>query len=611
MSDSNRRSPALLQLQARMMRSGPARPGRFESAHDPRRALSRLLPYLKPMASRLVVVFALIIASTLSGLAGPWLMGKALDLFIRTGDLAGLGSISLSMLAIFLAANAFDLVSGWIMAGVSQKALRNLRNDLFDHLHEMPIRFFDANPAGELMSRLTNDIDAVNQAVSQNIITLFGSVLGMAGILAAMFALNAWLALASLAVMPLMFWFAKFVSTYTRKGFRELQKRLGTLNGVMEEAISGQRISTAFGKRGAATDAFRMHNREVYEAAVYANTYAMLLMPLTNQLGNLFVIVVAGVGGFLALRGIVTAGIILTFISYGRNFVSPLRQIANVYNALQGALAGAERVFEIIDSDPEIADPEDAAALGAVGGHVTFDRVSFGYETGRPVIRDMSLDAKPGETVALVGPTGAGKTTIVNLLSRFYEIDSGAITIDGVDVRHVRREELRKALGIVLQDTFLFQASVIENIRYGRIDASDGEVMEAAVVADADHFIRQLPQGYGTILSERATNLSQGQRQLIAIARAVLSDPGILILDEATASIDTRTERHIQASLLRLMKGRTSFVIAHRLSTIRDADRILVIRDGEICERGSYDELMAAKGFFHHLYMSQFKGEEI
>jgi ATP-binding cassette subfamily B multidrug efflux pump len=461
------------------------------------------------------------------------------------------------------------------------------------------------------MSRLTNDIDAINQAVSQNVTSLLASLLSMVGILIAMFVLNAWLALVTVLVVPLMFWFTQFVARYTRRGYRELQKHLGQLNAEMEEAISGQKVVKAFHRNDSVMTTFRGHNQAVYQAGVYANTYALLLMPLTNVLGNFFVIVLAGFGGWLALQGLVSVGIIATFINYGQNFVQPLRQLANVYNSIQAALAGAERVFEIIDTSPEVGDVPDALPLEAVQGDVRFEHVDFGYRPGTPVIKDMSLEAKAGKIIALVGPTGAGKTTIINLLTRFYEIDGGEISIDGHDIRRIKKADLRRQLGLVLQDTFLFSDTVMENIRYGRLEATDEEVIQAAMMADADHFIRQLPQGYQTQLSERASNLSQGQRQLLSIARAIVADPGILILDEATSSVDTRTEARIHEALLRLMEGRTSFVIAHRLSTIRDADQVLVIDHGEIIEKGTHQNLLDRRGFYHHLYMSQFKGQSI
>ena len=496
------------------------------------------------------------------------------------------------------------------MAGVSQRALKQLRGDLFGHLQRLPLSFFDQRPAGELMSRLTNDIDAINQAVSQNITALLASVLSMVGILIAMFLLDWWLALASLLVVPIMLWFTSFVAKYTRRGFQRLQKDLGQLNGVMEESISGQKVVKAFRRNDSVIAQFRASNQAVYDAGVYANTYALLLMPLTGVLGNLFVIVLAGFGSVLALQGLVTVGMIATFINYGQNFIGPLRQLSMLYNTLQAALAGAERVFEVLDTPQEV-DAPDAAAIQGMQGHVQFDHVDFSYKPGVPVLKGMTLEAKAGETFALVGPTGAGKTTIINLLTRFYEINGGSITIDGRDIRDMKKDDLRRKLGLVLQDTYLFSNTVMENIRYGRLDATDEEVMEAARLADADHFIHLLPQGYQTMLSERASNLSQGQRQLLAIARAVLADPSILILDEATSSVDTRTEARIQKSLLRLMEGRTSFVIAHRLSTIRDANKVLVINNGEIVEQGTHNQLLDKRGFYHHLYISQFKGQEI
>jgi ATP-binding cassette subfamily B protein len=379
----------------------------------------------------------------------------------------------------------------------------------------------------------------------------------------------------------------------------------------MEETISGQRVVKAFRRNESAVEEFRRHNQQVYQAGIYANTYALLLMPLTNVLANFFVIVLAGVGGWLALGGLVSVGIIATFIAYAQGFVQPLRQLANMYNALQAALAGAERVFEIMDTAPEAVDEPDAAPLVTVRGDVRFDGVNFGYLPGVPVIKDMTLEAPAGKIVALVGPTGAGKTTLVNLLTRFYEVGSGEISIDGRDLRRIRKADLRRQLGLVFQDTFLFSGTVMDNIRYGRLNATDEEVMQAARLAEAEPFIRQLPQGYQTDLSERASNLSQGQRQLLSIARAILADPSILILDEATSSVDTRTEARIQKALLRLMRGRTSFVIAHRLSTIRDADQVLVVREGEIVERGTHQELLDRRGFYHQLYISQFKGQAI
>ncbi len=592
----------------------PRRPmafGKIESARDPRRALKGLFRYLGPFKIGLTFVLVCVVIYTLLGLVGPYLMGVAIDQYIAAKRVDGLSTIALIMLATYLLNNLFQAIAAWMMARISQTALKQMRADLFQHLQTLPLRFFDRHSAGELMSRLTNDIDAINQAVAQNVTTLIASVLSMLGILVAMFILDRWLALASLLVVPIMFWFTQFVARYTRRGFRDLQKQLGELNGVMEEAISGARVVKAFRRNDSVVAAFRQHNRQVFRAGLWANSYALLLMPLTSVLGNFFVIVIAGLGGWLALQGLVSVGIIATFISYGQNFIAPLRQLANMYNSIQAALAGAERVFEIIDTSAEVDDAPIAMPLTQVRGHVKFDHVHFEYEPGTPIIKDMCLEAQAGEMIALVGPTGAGKTTIINLLTRFYEINSGTISIDGQDIRAINKADLRRKLGLVLQDTFMFSGTVMENIRYGRLEATDDEVMRAAKMADADHFIHQLPQGYQTQLSERASNLSQGQRQLLAIARAILADPSILILDEATSSVDTRTEARIQKALLRLMQGRTSFVIAHRLSTIRDADHVLVIHNGEIVEQGNHQALLERQGFYHHLYVSQFKGQQI
>jgi len=593
------------------MQRGPAMPGKIEKAQAPKQALARLVPYLYPYRLGLAAVLALVLLYTILGLFGPYLMGRAIDQFIALKDAAGLGRIALLMLGAYTFSNLFQVAANWLMARISQQALQVLRRDLFGHLQSLSLAFFDTHVAGELMSRLTNDTDAINQAVSQNVTALLASVLSMVGILIAMFVLNVWLALATLLVVPIMLGFTEFVARYTRKGFRDLQRSMGRNNAVMEEAISGQKVVKAFRRNYAVLATFREQNEAVYRAGVYANSYALLLMPLTNVLGNFFVIVLAGLGGWLALRDLVTVGMIATFISYGQGFIQPLRQLANMYNAIQAALAGAERVFEVIDTPSETPDAPDARPLPTIRGDVRFEDVSFGYVPNTPIIKHMTLEAKAGQTIALVGPTGAGKTTIVNLLTRFYEIQGGRILVDGQDLQCLRKADLRRKLGLVLQDTFLFSDTVLANIRYGRLEATDDEVIRAAELADADHFIRQLPEGYQTLLSERAGNLSQGQRQLLSIARAILADPAILILDEATSSVDTRTEARIQAALLRLRRGRTSFVIDHRLSTIREADKVVVIDGGQIVEQGTHQQLLEARGFYHHLYLSQFKGNAI
>lgn len=597
-------------LRSSLQRRG-GRPGVIEKAQNPRKALSRLLGYLAPHKRSMGLVILYVVLFSVLGLVGPYLMGVAIDKFIGGKDVPGLAWAAILMFAAFLLSNFFQTIANWIMATVSQEALKDLRGDLFVHLQTLSMGFFDTHSAGNLMSRLTNDIDAINQAVSQNVIALLSSVLSMLGILIAMFVLNHWLALASLVVVPIMVWFSRFIAKYTRKGFRDLQKDLGELNDVAEEAIAGQRVIKAFRRNDAVIEAFRVKNRAVFEAGVYANSYAMLLMPLTGVLGSFFVIVLASLGGWLALQGLVSVGTIATFINYGQNFTSPLRQIANLYNSIQAALAGAERVFEIIDTAPEVPDLPDAVSPGKIEGEVRIENLSFAYTPGTPIIKHFSLEARAGQTIALVGPTGAGKTTIINLLTRFYEAQEGSIAIDGIDIRRLKKASLRRGLGLVLQDTFLFADTVMENIRYGRLEATDEECIEAAKLAEADHFIRQLPEGYATNLSERAGNLSLGQRQLLSISRAILADPAILILDEATSSVDTRTELRIQKALLRLMEGRTSFVIAHRLSTIRDADKVVVIDSGEIVEQGNHQELLDKRGFYYRLYVSQFKGNAI
>ena len=582
---------------------------KIEKAHDARATLRRLLVTLQPYRLALGVVFVLVVASTLLDLLAPFLMGLAIDKFISTGDLAGLLRIVSLMLGAYAGVWLAKVGQGVIMVRISQKAMRSLRRDLFEHLQTLSLSFFDRHPHGELMSRLTNDLDAISRVLAQNVTELFTGALTLVGILVMMFAINFWLALGSMIVFPFMMWLVGFVGKRTRKSFREYQMRIGQLNGKLEEMFSGQRVIMAFGQEASTLADFDAANEMVRQVGIHAQTYAMLVPPLMGILSNANIAVVAGLGGWMVLQGWATIGTIATFYNYSRKFAAPLRHLGNLYNQIQSALAGAERVFEVIDEQPELTDASDAAALDDVAGEVAFDHVDFSYVPGVPVIRDMSLTARPGQAIALVGPTGAGKTTMVNLLTRFYDIQGGAITIDGRDIRQVQKDSLRRQLGIVLQDTFLFSETVMENIRYGRLDATDEECIAAAKLANADQFIRRLPQGYDTELSERGSNLSQGQRQLLAIARALLADPGVLILDEATSSVDTRTEVNIQKALLQLMEGRTSFVIAHRLSTIRDADKILVINDGEIIERGTHDELLAQGGFYYNLYMSQFKGK--
>ena len=579
-----------------------------EKPKHAQRTVRRLWGYLRRQRLGLVAVFLLVAAGTVFDTLGPYLMGRAIDRYILKGDLPGLARQVGLMVGVYAGASAMAWLQVYVVAAVAQRTVRDIRNDLFAKLQTLSLRFFDRRSHGDLMSRLTNDVENISTVLTESVTQFFSSFLMLFSVASIMLWLNWRLALVSLVTMPLMVALTTFVARRTRRGYRRQQRALGDLNGLIEENISGARVVQAYGQQVAAIGAFESANRELRRASTMAQTFAMVLGPLSNMVNNIGYAIVAGAGGWMAFAGLATVGVIASFVDYARRLSRPLNEIANLYNSIQSAIAGAERVFELLDQVPELVDALGAPALRPIAGEVVFDGVSFGYDEGVPVL-DVSLHARAGQTIALVGPTGAGKTTIVNLLTRFYDIDKGRILIDGQDIRAVRKDSLRRQLGIVLQDTFLFSGTVMENIRYGRLDATDEEVETAARLANADFFIRRLPHGYHTVVAERGSNLSQGQRQLVAIARTILADPGILVLDEATSSVDTRTEAHIQSALLRLMKGRTSFVIAHRLSTIREADEILVVDGGRIVERGDHSRLLAAKGFYYGLYMSQFRGQ--
>jgi len=573
--------------------------GEKPRARDTRGTTRRIWGYLRRRKGALALAAFLIVITTGLSLVGPYLMGKVIDDAIVHGDMGRLEQLVLALVGVYLASSALTWAQAWVMAGVAQSALFDIRTDLFDKLQILELRFFDERPHGETMSRLTNDVDNINQVLTESVTQIVSGVLTAVGVIVLMLVINPILAVTAVAsTLLLTFGVNRFVGSRTREGFRAQQKELGALNGLIEETVTGQRVVKAYHRESEAIATFDRQNVALRGAALKAQTFAGFVGPLMNFISNASIAIVAAVGGILVIQGSASVGTIASFMAYSRQLGRPLNDIANLYNQIQAAIAGAERVFEIIDFTPEV-DAPDASGIEIVGD-VVFDRVTFSYGKGqeRPTLSDISFHALPGQTIALVGPTGAGKTTIVNLLTRFYEIDSGAIRIDGHDLRTLRKDELRRQLGMVLQDSFLFAGTVADNIRYGKLNATDEEVIAAAKTANAHPFIERLPHGYGTEVTERGGNLSQGQRQLIAIARAVIADPRILILDEATSSVDTRTERSIQSAMQRMMVGRTSFVIAHRLSTIRKADQILVIVGGEIVERGTHAELMELGGIY-------------
>ncbi len=588
----------------------PGRGGPVVKPKNIKATLGRLWTYFGNERKLLTVIFSVVLVDSFIMLAAPYLIGASIDAMSATSaGTVDFGALELALLALvvsYIADGGLTLLQGWLMAGVSQRIVGRLRTSLFDKLHKLPIRFFDTRTHGELMSRMSNDIDNVSSTVAQSAAQVMTGSISIVGALVMMLILSPWLTLASLITVPAVFWLTRSIARSTAPLFKEQQRKLGMLNGHVEETISAIGIVKAFNREEKTIAQFDAVNDELCSIGTKAQIRSGFLMPIMNVINNLGFAAVAIVGGLLAVNGHITVGVIASFLSYSRQFVRPLIELANLFNVLQSGIAGAERVFEVLDEEEESADPPGAVPLVNPRGRVVFDNVSFGYRTDTPILRGVSFDSAEGTSTALIGPTGAGKTTIVSLLTRFYDVTGGSITIDGRDIRGYTKDSLRRAFGIVLQDTYLFAGTIRDNIKYGRPEASDEEVERAATLANAASFIRRLPLRYETLLAENGGNLSQGQRQLLAIARVILADPAILILDEATSSIDTRTELHIQDALRGVLQGRTSFVIAHRLNTIRDADRIMVIASGSIVESGSHDELMTRRGVYYDMFTNQF-----
>lgn len=569
----------------------------------------RLMRYLAPERSKLMLVFLIALTGAGASLLGPYLIGRAIDAMKGGAGAVGFGALHvvIALLAIAYVMDAsLSFVQSWVMAGVSQRAVRELRSALFGKLHDLPLLYFDTRRHGEIMSRLSNDIDNVSTSLSQTVVQLMAGAVAIVGSLIMMLVLSPLLTLAGLITAPLVYLLARVVTRRTSKLFKTQQAVLGRLNGQVEESVTGLALVQAFGRERRMVAEFDDVNRSLSEIGTKAQIWSGLLMPLLSVINNIGFATVAVVGSVLAVKGHISVGIIASFLGYSRQFARPLNDLANVYNVLQAGVAGAERVFEVLDEAGERPDRKGAVQLEPGALEVEFDHVSFGYDPARPILKGISFKAEAGSSVALVGPTGAGKTTIVQLLNRFYDVTDGSIRIGGRDIRDYTRSSLRSAFGVVLQDTYLFAGTIRDNIKYGNPEASEEEMVQAAGLVGADAFIRRLPARYDTALSENGGSLSQGQKQLLAIARVMLAQPSILILDEATSSIDTRTELQIQKALLEVMKGRTSFVIAHRLNTIRGADQILVIQDGGIAERGSHEQLIAAQGAYSRMFKSQF-----
>ncbi|WP_441992198.1 ABC transporter ATP-binding protein [Paenibacillus sp. 2RAB27] len=569
--------------------------------------MRRLWSYMGTERKWLTIVFLFILADAALTLAGPYLIGVAVDTMAGgVVDYSVLDVVMIVLIATYIADGGLTFMQSWVMAGLAQRVVRRLRQTMFAKLQKLPLAYFDGRSHGDVMSRLSNDIDNVSNSISQATTQLMTGSIAIVGSFIMMLILSPTLTLATLITVPLVFLLAKTITKRTSVLFKEQQAQLGKLNGHIEETISGLLVVKAFNREQKAIQEFNNVNGRLYEVGLKAQIWSGFLMPILGVINNVGFSSVAIVGGILAVKGHITVGVIASFLSYSRQFVRPLNEIANTYNVLQSGVAGAERAFEVLDEAEEAEDEPGAVDLEKPIGHVTFENVTFGYRPDRLIIKEVSFETAAGSSLALVGPTGAGKTTIVNLVTRFYDSTSGTILIDGRDIKSYTRSSLRRSFGIVLQDTYLFSGTIKENIKYGNPEATDADVIAAAKLANADTFISRLPKRYDTPLSENGGNLSQGQRQLLAIARVILADPSILILDEATSSIDTRTELHIQEALLSIMNGRTSFIIAHRLNTIRNADTIMVIDQGKIAEQGNHNTLMSQKGTYSRMFSNQF-----
>ena len=591
-----------------------------EKAKDFKSAMKRLFQYMKKYRIQLGIMIVFAVGSTIFSIVGPKILGKATtELFdglmskISGGkgiDFGKIGAILLWTLGLYLVSAAFSFIQGWIMTGISNQVTYNLRKDISGKINRLPMKYFESRTHGEILSRITNDVDTLQMSINQSFTQLITSVTMLIGVFVMMLSINVWMTLAALLILPVSMTIISKVMKRSQKYFQAQQKYLGDVNGQIEEIYSGQQVVKAFNKEEDVIRTFEETNEKLYTSAWRSQFFSGMMMPIMQFVGNLGYVMVALLGGIMVIKGKVMVGDIQAFFQYIRNFTQPIQQIAQVTNLLQSSAAAAERVFEFLDEEEEDQTVEHPADIRNIQGNVEARHVAFGYQPDHLIIHDFSGYVKAGQKVAIVGPTGAGKTTMIKLLMRFYDVNSGEILIDGHNVKEFNRCQLRELFGMVLQDTWLFHGTIMENIRYGRLDATDEEGIAAAKAAHAHHFIMSQPGGYQMMLNEETSNISQGQKQLLTIARAILADNKILILDEATSSVDTRTEERIQAAMDNLMRGRTSFVIAHRLSTIRDADLILVMKDGDIIEQGTHDSLLAEGGFYANLYNSQFEKAE-